>query len=167
MTQAVVALGANLGDRAAALQHALDELATGAVVRSVSAIFETAPVGGPRQPDYYNAVAVLDTELSASDLLALALSIEAVAGRERSVRWGPRTLDVDLLVYDDTVSDDAVLTLPHPRAHTRAFVLMPWHEVDPDAVIPGRGAVAALLGNVDKSGIRRLDRPVLHLPEGS
>lgn len=165
MTKAILALGANLGDRVAALQGAVDALARSVSLLAVSAIFETAPVGGPEQPDYYNAVVVVETELSASELLDLAHSIEAAAGRERLVRWGPRTLDVDIVTFGEVVSDDPVLTLPHPRAHERAFVLMPWLDADPDAVMPERGSVAALLDTVDTAGVRKLEQPVLRKPE--
>lgn len=165
MTTAVLALGANLGDRFLALQGAVDELARSVSLLAVSAIFETAPVGGPEQPDYYNAVVVVETALTPSELLDLAHSIEAAAGRERLVRWGPRTLDVDIIAFDDMVSDDPVLTLPHPRAHARAFVLMPWLDADPDAVLPERGPVAALLDAVDTTGVRKLEQPVLRGPE--
>jgi 2-amino-4-hydroxy-6-hydroxymethyldihydropteridine diphosphokinase len=165
VTKAVLALGANLGDRVAALQGAVDALARSVSLLAVSAIFETAPVGGPEQPDYYNAVVVVETELSASELLDLAHSIEAAAGRERLVRWGPRTLDVDIVTFGEMVSDDPVLTLPHPRAHERAFVLMPWLDADPDAVMPEHGSVAALLDTVDTAGVRKLEQPVLRKPE--
>jgi 2-amino-4-hydroxy-6-hydroxymethyldihydropteridine diphosphokinase len=165
MTRAALALGANLGDRAAALQNAVDALARATKVVAVSAIFETAPVGGPEQPDYYNAVVIVETDLTASELLRLAQSIEADAGRVRLQRWGPRTLDVDVLAFDGVVSDDPVLTLPHPRAHERAFVLMPWLDAEPGAEVPGRGTVAALLDTVGTAGVRRLDEPVLRLPE--
>ena len=111
-------------------------------------LYRTAPVGGVEQPDYLNAVVAGRTELSASDLLALCQRIEQAHGRTRDVRWGPRTLDVDVLRFGDVVSDDPRLTLPHPRAHERAFVLVPWFEVDADASVPGRGRVADLLGAV-------------------
>ena len=164
MSRAVLALGANLGDRAASLQTAVDALAESTKVLAVSGVYETAPVGGPDQPDYYNAVVVVETGMSASDLLALAQVIETGAHRVRLERWGPRTLDVDVLVFDDVISDDPVLTLPHPRAHERAFVLAPWLEADPHGVIPGRGAVADLLDTVASAGVRRLDEPRLRMP---
>ena len=169
MSRAVLALGANLGDRAAALQSALDALAEEVDIVAVSAIFRTAPVGGPAQPDFYNAVAIADTDLRASALLDLAHRIEAAAGRVRTVRWGPRTLDVDIIAVDDEQSDDPALTLPHPRAHQRAFVLLPWLDADPGAVLPGHGSVAELLAGLpddsQKSGVRRLDTPRLRVPE--
>jgi 2-amino-4-hydroxy-6-hydroxymethyldihydropteridine diphosphokinase len=165
--RAVLGLGANIGDRAAALQAAVDTLSSSTRVVAVSAIFETAPVGGPAQPDFYNAVVLIDTELEPRQLLALAQRIEAAAGRVRLEHWGPRTLDVDVLAYADVRSDDPVLTLPHPRAHARAFVLLPWLDVDPEARIEGEGAVAELAGTVDVTGVRRLDEPSLRLREVS
>jgi 2-amino-4-hydroxy-6-hydroxymethyldihydropteridine diphosphokinase len=165
--KAVLGLGANLGDRAAALQAAVDALAAVVRVVAVSAIYETAPVGGPEQPSYYNAVVVVDTELAPADLLDLGHRIEAAAGRVRLERWGPRTLDVDVLAYADVRTDDPdlSLSLPHPRAHERAFVLLPWLDVDPAARIPGRGSVAELADTVDRSGVHRLVEPTLRLRE--
>lgn len=167
MSLAVLALGANLGDPAAALQSAVDALADGGKVLAVSGVYQTAPVGGPPQPDYLNAVVMLDTELTSNEVLSFAHSVEAAAGRERLVRWGPRTLDVDVIVYDDVVSSDPMLTLPHPRAHERAFVLAPWAEIAPTASLPGRGRVVDLLDTVDTTGVRRLDDVSLTLPEVS
>ena len=169
MTRAALGLGANLGDRATTLQDAVDALGRagpGVRVVGVSAIFETAPVGGPAQPDFYNAVVLVDTDLQADALLALAHEIEAAAGRVREERWGPRTLDVDVLAFGDLRSDDTDLTLPHPRAHERSFVLRPWLDVDPDAVVPGRGPVADLAAAAEEAGVRRLAEPLLRLPVG-
>jgi dihydroneopterin aldolase/2-amino-4-hydroxy-6-hydroxymethyldihydropteridine diphosphokinase len=162
--RAVLGLGANIGDRATTLQKALDELGARTHVVSVSAIYETAPVGGPPQPDFYNAVVLVDTTLPASDLLTLAHSLEAAAGRVRLEHWGPRTLDVDVLAYGDTRSDDPELTLPHPRAHERAFVVLPWVEVDPDGRIDGYGPLVELAAQLGNSGVRRLDTPALSMP---
>jgi 2-amino-4-hydroxy-6-hydroxymethyldihydropteridine diphosphokinase len=148
-------LGANLGDRAATLQEALDALAAETKVVAVSAIFETAPVGGPPQPDFYNAVVLVETSLSATELLALAHRLEAAAGRVRVEHWGPRTLDVDVLAYGDTRSADPELTLPHPRAHERAFVVLPWLEIEPDAAIDGHGALVELARGLGTAGVRR------------
>ena len=128
---------------------------------AVSAIFETAPVGGPPQPDFYNAVVIVETALSAVELLELAHRLESAAGRVRVEHWGPRTLDVDVLAYDALRSDDPQLTLPHPRAHERAFVLLPWLDVDPDAYVEGVGKVADLMATIDASGVRRLAAPTL------
>jgi 2-amino-4-hydroxy-6-hydroxymethyldihydropteridine diphosphokinase len=159
--RAVLGLGANLGDRAATLQEALDGLGAQARVVAVSAIFETAPVGGPPQPDFYNAVVLVDTTLAATDVLVLAHRLEAAAGRVRVEHWGPRTLDVDVLAYDETRSDDPELTLPHPRAHERAFVVLPWLEIEPDGAIDGYGTLAELAATLGTAGVRRLDTPTL------
>jgi dihydroneopterin aldolase/2-amino-4-hydroxy-6-hydroxymethyldihydropteridine diphosphokinase len=155
----VLALGSNVGDRLAHLRRARDVLAANPRVRAVrgSRVFEADPVGGPDQGPYLNAVVVARTALAPREVLALAHEAEEAAGRVRDVRWGPRTLDVDVINYGElTVSDDT-LTLPHPRAAERAFVLAPWHDVDPDAVLPGRGRVADLLGWVGLVGIRRTE----------
>jgi 2-amino-4-hydroxy-6-hydroxymethyldihydropteridine diphosphokinase len=152
----VLALGSNLGDRLASLQGGVDVLcaAPGLFDVEVSPVYETAPVGGPAQPDYLNAVLVATTTLSARAVLDRAQEAESALGRVRGQRWGPRTLDVDVIVYGAEVSDDPELTLPHPRAHERAFVLAPWHDVDPGAVIPGRGRVADLLAMAGSAGVR-------------
>ncbi|TAK70172.1 MAG: 2-amino-4-hydroxy-6-hydroxymethyldihydropteridine diphosphokinase [Actinomycetota bacterium] len=154
--RAALALGANLGDRLSALQGAVDLIAGAAGVRlvAISDVVETDPVGGPAQPAYLNAVVVADVDVAPSALLAIAHSAEQAARRTREVRWGPRTLDVDILAVGDVVSDDPVLTLPHPRAHERGFVLVPWAQVDPDFVIPGRGRVAELAAAVGDAGVR-------------
>lgn len=117
-----------------------------AAVLAVSPLYETAPVGGVDQPDYLNCIALLATSEPELALRA-AHAAEEARGRIRSVRWGPRTLDVDVLDVDGQVSVDPRLTLPHPRAHERAFVLQPWLDVDPDAVVTGRGAVRSLLAS--------------------
>jgi 2-amino-4-hydroxy-6-hydroxymethyldihydropteridine diphosphokinase len=167
VSRAVLALGANLGDRVEALQSAVDALAGAGRVLAVSGVYQTAPVGGPEQPDYFNAVVVLETPLSPQALLDLAHDVENAAGRVRLERWGPRTLDVDIIGYDDIVSSDPELTLPHPRAHERGFVLAPWVEVSPDATLPGHGRIADLLDTVERSGVRRMDDVALALPEVS
>jgi 2-amino-4-hydroxy-6-hydroxymethyldihydropteridine diphosphokinase len=159
--RAVLGLGSNLGDRAATLHAAVDGLAAETRVVAVSAIFETTPMGGLPQPDYYNAVVIVDTDRSAAELLELAHRLESAAARVRLERWGPRTQDVDLLAYEGVRSDDPELTLPHPRAHERAFVLLPWLDVDPDAQLEGIGPVAELVRTVDASGVRRLAEPSL------
>ena len=145
--QVVLALGSNLGDRLATLQAGIDDLAAapGLDLRAVSAVFETSPVGGPDQPDYLNAVLLAVSALPGQEILRRTQAAEQAEGRVRSVRWGPRTLDVDIIAVDDETSDDPDLTLPHPRAHERAFVLLPWHDVDPGATLPGFGPVAALI----------------------
>jgi 2-amino-4-hydroxy-6-hydroxymethyldihydropteridine diphosphokinase len=149
MSRAVLSLGANLGDRAGTLRAALAALAgDGLVARST--LYETPPWGPVEQPPYLNAVAVVRGDRDAAGWLARAHELEQAAGRTREVRWGARTLDVDVVAVtgdDDrpVVSDDPELTLPHPRAHERAFVLVPWLTLDPAAEIPGRGRVADLL----------------------
>jgi 2-amino-4-hydroxy-6-hydroxymethyldihydropteridine diphosphokinase len=136
VTRAYLALGANLGDRAAYLQYALDALADvgGVEVEAVSRVYETAPVGGPPQDAFLNAVVALDTTLDPRALLALAQRIENGAERVRIERWGPRTLDVDVLLYDGVALDDPDLTIPHPRMWERGFVLAPLRDVAPDLV---------------------------------
>jgi 2-amino-4-hydroxy-6-hydroxymethyldihydropteridine diphosphokinase len=152
----VLALGSNVGDRLANLQGGVDALCArpGLDDVAVSPVYETAPVGGPAQPDYLNAVLVAATALPARAVLDRGLEAETALRRVRGQRWGPRTLDIDVIVYGTEVSDDPALTLPHPRAHERAFVLAPWHDVDPGAVIPGRGRVADLLAAVGTAGVR-------------
>jgi 2-amino-4-hydroxy-6-hydroxymethyldihydropteridine diphosphokinase len=152
-----LALGSNLGDRLANLQGAVDALVAtpGVDAVVVSDVFETDPVGGPQQPDYLNAVLVADTTLSPRALLERAQVIEAQFGRERSERWGARTLDIDVLAVGDLVVDEPDLVVPHPRAPERAFVLLPWSVADPSAVVPGLGTVAALVTAVDVGGVRR------------
>jgi 2-amino-4-hydroxy-6-hydroxymethyldihydropteridine diphosphokinase len=148
-------LGSNLGDRIGHLRAAVSGLAAGGVDDVlVSSLYETDPVGGPAQPDYLNAVAVGETSMPAHELLTLAKSLEAEAQRVRTVRNAPRTLDVDILALGDLVLHTDQLTVPHPRAHERAFVLVPWAEVDPDFVVPGLGEVARLADAVDASGVR-------------
>ena len=142
----VIALGSNLGEPEIILQGAIASLNQLLSVTAVSTFHRTAPVGGPVQPDYLNAVLVGDcTNLSAVELLHQLQAIEAEAGRTREVRWGPRTLDLDLILFGDQVMQTPELTLPHPRAHERTFVLEPWSEIDPDASIPGKGSVQDLL----------------------
>ena len=153
--KATISLGSNLGDRFQYLQNALDSinLLTGTQVHSVSPVFETDPVGGPDQGQYLNAVAVVKTILSPEQFLAATQEIELAQNRERNERWGPRTLDIDLLAMDTEVRSTLELELPHPRAHERAFVLLPWSLLDPDYVIPGKASVADLLENLNVDGV--------------
>jgi len=161
--QVVLALGSNLGDRQDILQGGVDAIAgiEGVRLTGVSPVYETVPVGGPPQPDYLNAVVLADVTISARELLDRLHEVEAAFDRVRLVRWGPRTLDIDIITVDGERSDDPDLTLPHPRAHERAFVLAPWHAVDPDAVLPGYGPVADLLAATDQTGIRRSKVPLV------
>ena len=131
--RAYFGIGSNLGDRLAYLQLAVDELAAadGIEVVAVSPVYETAPVGGPEQPDYLNAVVAVDTACSARELLGVAQGIEAEAERVRTVRWGPRTLDVDVLLVGDEQIDEPDLVVPHPRMTQRAFVVVPLADLDP------------------------------------
>jgi 2-amino-4-hydroxy-6-hydroxymethyldihydropteridine diphosphokinase len=166
MTRTVLALGSNLGDRLGQLQGGLDALLAGPglAATAVSGVYETRPVGGPEQPDYLNAVLVAETTLAPVALLRRCQQVEAAFHRVRQEVWGPRTLDVDIIVYGDVVSDDPGLTLPHPRAAQRAFVLAPWLDADPAAVLPGHGPAAPLLAQADRSGVRRRDDLALRLP---
>ncbi|MDT0300573.1 2-amino-4-hydroxy-6-hydroxymethyldihydropteridine diphosphokinase [Streptomonospora wellingtoniae] len=155
----VLSLGSNVGDRMAALQSAVDALfdAPGLEPVALSPVYETAPVGGPEQGPFLNAVVTADTRMPADVLLERAQSVEEALGRVRDVRWGPRTLDVDIISVGGERSEDPRLTLPHPRAHERAFVLRPWADVDPGAEIAGRGAVLDLLTVVDSQELDRRD----------
>jgi 2-amino-4-hydroxy-6-hydroxymethyldihydropteridine diphosphokinase len=155
MTRAALGLGSNLGDRLSYIESALATIAVtpGVTVVGVSPFVESVAVGGPDQPDYLNAVVVIDTVVSAEGLLALARCCEAHAQRVRDELWGPRTLDVDVLAYGEVTSDDAELTLPHPRATQRAFVMLPWATVDPEFMVAGR-AVAEWATQLDDRGIR-------------
>ncbi|CAB4891187.1 MAG: 2-amino-4-hydroxy-6-hydroxymethyldihydropteridine diphosphokinase [Actinobacteria bacterium] len=163
MTFAVIALGANLGDATSALQGAVDALVAtaGVTVVSASPVFETDPVGGPDQPVYVNAVVLLETELEPLALLRRLNEIEEQWQRTREVRWGPRTLDLDIIDIDGFTSDTEQLTVPHPRAHLRGFVLVPWLAVDADAILGG-SAVAEVVRTVDVTGVRKLN-PELRL----
>ncbi|MFD1539075.1 2-amino-4-hydroxy-6-hydroxymethyldihydropteridine diphosphokinase [Nonomuraea guangzhouensis] len=163
----VLSLGSNLGRRFQTLQGAIDTLfdAPGLSFVAASPVYETDPVGGPAgQRPFLNAIVVAETTLQPRALLERAQSVENAFGRERKERWGPRTLDIDLITVGGTISDDPDLTLPHPLAHERAFVLVPWSEVDPAGVLPGQGQVADLLTDLDQSGVRlredlKLQRP--------
>ena len=156
--RACIGLGGNLGDVADTLRSALAGLAALPRTRVVatSGFHRTPAWGVESQPDFINAAAVLETTLAPHALLEALLDIERRHGRERAgdgSRWGPRTLDLDLLLYADQVIDEPGLVVPHPHMHARAFVLVPLAEVAPDAVVPGRGRVDALLAAVDASGI--------------
>jgi 2-amino-4-hydroxy-6-hydroxymethyldihydropteridine diphosphokinase len=155
--RAVVSIGSNVGDRLTNLQGALDSLADTPEVwlTAVSSVYETAPVDAPDgSQDFLNAIVLLDTTLSARTLLERALAVEAAFGRERSgERNEPRTLDVDLIVVGDRRADEEDLTLPHPRAAERAFVLVPWLELEPEAEIPGAGPVVELIEKTGREGV--------------
>ncbi len=151
---AVLSLGSNLGDRIGHLRRGLEVLDQHAFVRAVSPVYETASVGFGDAPPYLNLVALIDSDDPERTLVA-AHAAEQSQGRLRSRRWGPRTLDVDVISVGSTTSTDPRLTLPHPRAHQRAFVLIPWLDLDPDAWLPGRGAARDLLGSLPDQGVVR------------
>ena len=156
MSRAVLSIGSNVGDRLAHLRSAVAGL--GDAVVGVSPVYETAPWGGVEQDDYLNAVVVVDEPgVDAVGWMQRARALEVAAGRVRGVRWGPRTLDVDLVTVDGATSADPELTLPHPRAHERAFVLVPWADADPAAELPGHGRVRDLAAALGAGGLRRRD----------
>ena len=159
MTIAYVALGANLGDAEGSLRAVMRELSALPGIRLLksSSLYRTAPVGLKNQPDFINAAVVLDTELDSHALLRALFDIEQRFGRQRSIPNAPRTLDLDLLLYDDEVSDDSTLTLPHPRMHERAFVLAPLVEIAPGLSIPGKGPIADLLAQCGDQQIQRME----------
>jgi 2-amino-4-hydroxy-6-hydroxymethyldihydropteridine diphosphokinase len=165
----VVALGSNLGERLANLQGGVDALADtpDVWITGISPIYETVPVDcPPDSPTFLNAVVLMDTTLSAHRLLDRALAIEDAYDRDRSHGVNaPRTLDVDLVVVGDRRSDTDALRLPHPQAHERAFVLQPWFDLEPDAEIPGVGAISVLLDKVGTDGLTRRDELVLEFDE--
>jgi 2-amino-4-hydroxy-6-hydroxymethyldihydropteridine diphosphokinase len=163
--RAFLGLGSNLGDRLANLQRAVALLAStpGIEVVASSRVWETEPVGGPPQPEYLNAVVLVRTELEPDDLLAAAQGVEAALGRTRGVRWGPRTIDVDLLLIDRVALDRPDLTVPHPRLLERAFVLLPLLELEPDPVLPDGRRV---LDQPVPGGGARPVAPALEVPGG-
>ena len=163
----VLGLGANLGDLRSALNVALAYLIADPLVGRVvrSSFYQTDPVGGPEQPEYLNAVVIVetDTDLTPLDVaehfLSLGQTIESKLDRVREVRWGPRTIDIDVLAVDGLMTDEPRLTVPHPRVAERAFVLIPWMEIAPDFDIPGLGRVTAIAANLtaaDREGVRQL-----------
>jgi 2-amino-4-hydroxy-6-hydroxymethyldihydropteridine diphosphokinase len=175
--QIVLSLGSNIGDRLGYLQAGIDGLqsapdhipghdeqaGSSVLATAVSAVYDTAPVGGPEQPSYLNAVLLATSALPARSILRRCQAIELACGRTRVQRWGPRTLDIDIIARDGEISDDPELTLPHPRAYERAFVLAPWLDVDPAAVLPGYGPVASLLAEAGTQGVTRLTGPRLRI----
>lgn len=158
--RAYIGLGSNLHDPVHQVRQAFEAL--GGILSSCcvarSPLYRSAPAGGPPdQPDYINAVAALDTGLTPGQLLAVLRAMELAQGRVRTVRWGPRILDLDLLLYDELVIDDPRLTLPHPRLHERAFVLYPLYDIAPSLTIPGKGSLRELRANCSEHGLIRLD----------
>jgi 2-amino-4-hydroxy-6-hydroxymethyldihydropteridine diphosphokinase len=174
--RAVLALGGNLGQRLENLQSAVDALVdTPALeVVQISPVYETEPFGGlpdapdsrdlSSQPNFFNAVAVVATDLTPLTLLDRALAIEQALHRRREEPWSARTIDVDIIAYDSLVTHNNRLTVPHPRAHERAFVLVPWSDLEPDALLPGWGPISALLEALRPiSGVKRRDDLILQL----
>jgi 2-amino-4-hydroxy-6-hydroxymethyldihydropteridine diphosphokinase len=143
--KAVIALGANIGNPREQIDIAIALLGEALEVTAISSLYTTAPVGGPEQPDYLNAVVLAQSELPAMDLLALLHGIEKVLGRERIEHWGPRTIDLDLIQYGTLLSSAQELLLPHPRAFERRFVLEPWAEIEPEAILLTHGKISELL----------------------
>ena len=143
--KAIISLGANLGNPKENLDTAITLLREATDVKAVSSYITTDPVGGPEQPEYLNAVCIIDSDLPAMDLLSMLHGIEKALGRERIQRWGPRTIDLDLIQYADLISKADELVLPHPRAHERRFVLEPWFEIEPDAILLTHGKIKELL----------------------
>lgn len=141
----VIALGSNIGDSNSHLHHAIEELGKSLEIKAVSSFYKTKAVGGPPQDDYLNAVLIAETEIDPLDLLVILQEIELMAGRTRDIHWGPRTLDLDLISYGEMVVEEPHLTLPHPRAFERAFVLEPWLEIDPTGLLVGFGQISDLL----------------------
>ena len=166
MSGAVLSIGSNAGDRLGYLKGCVAQL--GEVVRAVSAVYETVPWGAVPQDEFFNAVLLVDDpDADAQEWLRRGQRCEAAAQRTRTIRWGPRTLDVDVIDVEQTRQDDPQLTLPHPRAHQRAFVLVPWLELAPDAVLAGHGAVADLVAALpaeDRRGVQRRDDLNLRSP---
>ena len=164
MHRAYVALGANLADPVAQVRAAIEALRGLSDTRlvCVSSLYRTAPVGIKEQPDFINAVARLETDLDAEALLDQLFAIEAAFGRQREFHHAPRTLDLDLLLFDDTIIDTPRLRVPHPRMHLRAFVVAPLAEIASDCLIPGRGSVSAWLPAVKMQRIERMEGTATH-----
>lgn len=146
--KAVIALGANIGNPKEQMDLAVAMLRESTEFIALSSYYTTKPVGGPEQPDYINAVCIIESELPALDLLSLLHGIEKSLGRERNEKWGPRTIDLDLIQYGNLLSKADELELPHPRAYERRFVLEPWHEIESDAILLTHGKISELLAHL-------------------
>jgi 2-amino-4-hydroxy-6-hydroxymethyldihydropteridine diphosphokinase len=143
--RAIIALGANIGNPKEQMDLAVAMLREATDFKAVSDFFATKPVSDIPQPDYLNAICIVESELPALELLALLHGIEKTLGRERTEKWGPRTIDLDLIQYGTLLSSADELTLPHPRAHKRRFVIEPWHSIDPDAILLTHGKISEIL----------------------
>jgi len=146
--KAVIALGSNIGNPKENLDLALALLREATEVKAVSSYYTTKPVGYEDQPDFVNAVCIIETELPALELLNMLHGIEKSMGRERTIKWGPRTIDLDIIQYGSMLSNAEELTLPHPRAHERMFVLEPWAEIEPDAILLTHGKIKDLISKL-------------------
>jgi 2-amino-4-hydroxy-6-hydroxymethyldihydropteridine diphosphokinase len=146
--KAIIALGSNIGDPKENLDMALALLREATEVTKISSYYITKPVGYEDQPDFVNAVCIIETALPALDFLKMLNGIEKAMGRERLIKWGPRIIDLDIIQYGSVLSSAEELTLPHPRAHERKFVLEPWHEIEPDAILLTHGKIADLLSKL-------------------
>lgn len=157
----VLSLGSNVGNREEQLLSAVEQVAKlpSTKLSGVGQLFETAPVGGPQQPDFLNTVIQVKTSLLPDELLDSIHDIESEHGRLRITRWGPRSLDIDIISVEGVIQSDPSLTIPHPRAAERAFVLIPWLDLDPTAVLPGSGPIANLIESCgDKNGVHPYQR---------
>jgi 2-amino-4-hydroxy-6-hydroxymethyldihydropteridine diphosphokinase len=143
--KAVIALGANIGNPKEQMDLAVAMLREATDFKLVSNYYSTKPVSDIPQPDYLNAVCIVESDLPAMDLLALLHGIEKTLGRERTEKWGPRTIDLDLIQYGSLLSSADELQLPHPRAHERRFVIEPWHSIEPDAILLTQGKISEIL----------------------
>ena len=156
---AYIGLGSNLGDRLSNLQGAIDRLnrAEGIAVTAVSHVYETAPIGGPEQPDYLNAAIAIETDRDAGEVMEICLTVEKTMDRTRTVRWGPREIDIDILLYGTLCIESERLTIPHPRMHERAFVLIPLADIDGHIEHPVlKKTVSIMLEDADRTGIRKV-----------
>ena len=165
LRKVVYSIGSNLGDRQGNLQGAVDALSDtpDMIIVDISSVYETEPIGSPSDsPKFFNMVVVAETTLDPQTLLERALAIEDAFGRDRdAIKWGPRTLDVDLIMVGNAEVERLGPQLPHPLAHERAFVLVPWYEVDPTGEVQGKGAVGDLLAHADASGVVKPDDLVI------
>lgn len=160
MINAYIGLGSNMESPETQIQEAITAIdrIPDTKLAGFSSLYQSHPVGPQDQPDYINAVAHVVTGLSAEDLLMQLQNIENRQGRTRKIHWGPRTLDLDLLLYDNEIINEKNLVVPHPEMHNRAFVLYPLYEIAPDIEIPGKGAVGILLQAVNADGIQKLEK---------
>jgi 2-amino-4-hydroxy-6-hydroxymethyldihydropteridine diphosphokinase len=156
LAAAYLSLGSNMGDREANVRKALDLLADRMTLMKVSSLYETAPIGVTDQNDFINAVALVETELHPTDLLDAILDIERIVGRVRNLRWGPRVIDIDILLYDDEAINTPELIIPHPEIMNRAFVLIPLGEIAPDLELPEGLKPSQAIGKLEDQRVRKL-----------